>query len=307
VAQIYSQRNRPQPNQLRYDLPNEVRRRLFTTIQQAGADYDPEYENDALLNQLGRKLVKQYGGLCAPAYEAARQSTNPVIEHFLSCDDGMALDYIEFWFQCPGYARSGRRAVEDLNDVLRECGIGYDLSPWVNKETVRPKSMSAMFAMAGVEPEVIAYPQFIQRDSQFTHATVVKPCLDVLTNPSLTQANKELLGAFAKYRHGDFDGAITSCGAAFESVLKTICDRKNWKYDRDKDALARLVDTCYQNNLFPSFYVEVFKQVGTVRNKLGDAHGRGPAPAYTVSQEHVEHLIQFVAAHIVLLAKLSGI
>jgi hypothetical protein len=197
--------------------------------------------------------------------------------------------------------------VDDVNEVLRECGIGYELSPWVNKETARPLSMSAMFAMAGVEPEVVSYPEFIKKDSQFAYASIVKPCLDVLTNPAFTQANKEMLDAFAKYRHGDFDGAITSCGAAFESVLKTICDKKKWKYDQEKDACAKLVDACYKNNLFPSFYVEVFKQVGTVRNKLGDAHGRGPAPAYSVGQLHVEHLIQFVASHIILLAKMSGI
>ena len=307
MAQIFSQRNLHQPSRLRYDLPNEVRRRLFATLQQAGGEYDPEFETNVLLNQLGRKLVKQYGGLCAPGYEAARQSHDPIIEHFLSCDDGRALDYIEFWFQCPAYSRTGKRAVEAVNEVLRECGIGFELSPWVNKETPQAKSISDMIWMASVQPEVVSYPEFIKKDSQFTHASIVQPCLDVLTNPVFAVANQEMLDAFAKYRHGDFDGAITSCGAAFESVLKTIGDKKKWKYDHDKDTCAKLVDACYQNNLFPSFYVEVFKQVGTVRNKLGDAHGRGPAPAYTVGQEHVEHLIQLVAAHIVLLDKLASI
>src|SRR5262245_14946904 len=126
MPNVFSQRNRRQPSQLRYDLPNDVRRRLFATLQQAGSDYDPNFDSDALLNQLGRKLVKQYGGLSAPGYEAARQSQNPVIQHFLSCNEEQALDYIEFWFKCPAYCWSGKRAVEDVNEILRECGIGYE-------------------------------------------------------------------------------------------------------------------------------------------------------------------------------------
>jgi hypothetical protein len=238
------------------------------------------------------------------------QHSNPVINHFLCCRDDQALDYLEFFVRCRQYRGVGQAGVDAVNAVLREEGIGYELSKWVAKVEPAKKPMTgaglyAMFAGAGTVE--IEYPRIIRKDSQFTQANIVQPCLDVLAKPEFAQANKEMLDAFAKHRRGDFDGALTSCGAAFESVFKTICTHKNWPYDPDKDTLARLVDICNAKGLFPPFYAEVFKSVGTVRNKLSDAHGRGPIPLYSVGQDHLEHLIHFTSAHVVFLAKLAGI
>jgi hypothetical protein len=66
------------------------------------------------------------------------------------------------------------------------------------------------------------------------------------------------------------------------------------------------VDNCRANNLFPPFYVEMFKDVGTVRNKLG-GHGKGPTPQYTVAAENAEHLIHITSANVILLAKFARI
>ena len=46
--------------------------------------------------------------------------------------------------------------------------------------------------------------------------------------------------------------------------------------------------------------------VGTVRNKLGDVHGRGPTPSHVGSLDHAEHLLLVTAAHMLFLAKLVG-
>lgn len=59
--------------------------------------------------------------------------------------------------------------------------------------------------------------------------------------------------------------------------------------------------------IIPPFYSEVFKAIGTVRNRLSDAHGRGPVGQHPVGKEHVEHLINFTAAHIVFLANAANI
>jgi hypothetical protein len=259
-----------------------------------------------VLSELRDKLVAQYGSLYRPAFEAAIQAPNPVIEHFLSCNEAMALDYIELWFKCWSYRPACKRAVDAVNEVLREEGIGYELSPWVERLTDEP-AQSLFGRLTSAKKIETQYPEFVRKDSQFTHANIVQPCLDVLAKPEFAQANKEMLDAFAKHRRGDFDGALTSCGAAFESVFKTICTIKNWPYDPDKDTLYKLVDICNAKGLFPPFYAQVFKSVGTVRNKLSDAHGRGPVPQYNVGQDHLEHLIHFVSAHVVFLAKLSGI
>jgi hypothetical protein len=115
------------------------------------------------------------------------------------------------------------------------------------------------------------------------------------------------MDAFEKIRKGDYPDAITSCGAAFESVLKTICDAKGWIYDRDKDTSAKLVGICRDNGLFLPFYAPIFEGVGTVRNKLGDAHGKGPRPVQSATREHAEHMIALTCTHIDFLVRQAGL
>jgi hypothetical protein len=88
-------------------------------------------------------------------------------------------------------------------------------------------------------------------------------------------------------------------------VLKTICDLQGWRYDPDKDTCARLVKICKENGLFPPLYEAILVGTGTIRNKLGDAHGRGPNPVHQASQEQAAHMIQMTSAHITLLVGLA--
>src|SRR5262245_57417142 len=104
MAQTYSQRNRPRTSVLRYDLPNQVRKRIFLALEQTGDSQElMQFDLGQLLAELRDKLMAQYGDLYRPAYEAADQSANPVINHFLCCNDVMALDFVELWFKCWAY------------------------------------------------------------------------------------------------------------------------------------------------------------------------------------------------------------
>jgi AbiJ N-terminal domain 4 len=306
MANIFSRRTAPQRDAFRYDLPSQIRSRLFHSLDQLVMNEGQQSDTQEILHELGDKLVAQYGGLRRPLYEAARVSNHPVIEHFASCDDQHALDFIELWFRCHAYWRTGleNRGVEAVNNIFREEGIGYELTPWINRETDEP--VRRFGRRTNGKTYRTQYPEMVRRDTEFVHEEIVKPCFDVLSSKAFTVANEELLKAFAAYRRGEFDDALTSCGSAFESVLKTICDLKRWAYDPAKDTCAKLVQICQDNALFPPFYAEAFKSVGTIRNKLSDAHGRGPKPEYTVEKENVDHLIQMTAAHIVFLSRLVG-
>lgn len=145
----------------------------------------------------------------------------------------------------------------------------------------------------------------MKKNKQFSHETTIRPCLEFLADPRFHTANAEMLKAHDDYRKGDYADAITSCGSAFESVLKTICDHHSWAYDPDKDTCSKLVGICRDNGLFPPFYAPIFEATGTIRNKLGDAHGRGPTPIYAIRKEHVDHMIQITSAHILLLVELA--
>lgn len=89
-------------------------------------------------------------------------------------------------------------------------------------------------------------------------------------------------------KNQDPDGAITIARTILESVCKHILDRKNITYDTVSIDLSELYKlTAQELNLAPEQHGEkIFKQIlggcsgivnglGSLRNKLGDAHGQG--------------------------------
>ncbi|MBK8914510.1 MAG: hypothetical protein IPM64_07880 [Phycisphaerales bacterium] len=299
---LFTKRNAPPPTQLRYDLPDQVRTRILAAFQDLCGEQQGGF--DGLLREVGDRLFKEYGGLRASSYEAARRSNNPVIEHFYCCRPEEALDFIEACFQ-PFVYRGGQRGVDEINAIFREHGIGFELTAYVQHEVKKETSF-----FGRLRPGIVIeteYPRVIPRADHLVHTEVVEPTLKLLTNSKLRVANTEMLKAHAALRLGEFEDAITLCGSAFESVLKTICDLKKWPYDANRDTCAKLVGICRDNGLFPAFYAPIFESVGTIRNKLGDVHGRGPTPQHSVTQEQAEHMLRATAAHVLLLAKLAGL
>ncbi len=86
----------------------------------------------------------------------------------------------------------------------------------------------------------------------------------------------------------DPEGAITASRTLLETVCKHILDNRNISYDDSKIELSELYKlTSKELRLSPDQHSEkIFKQIlgscsgvvnglGTIRNKLGDAHGKG--------------------------------
>jgi hypothetical protein len=101
-------------------------------------------------------------------------------------------------------------------------------------------------------------------------------------------------------RSTDPEGAITAARTLLETVCKHILDDKNIPYDAQKIELPELYKLASKElNLSPSQHTqEVFKQIlgscsgvvnglGTLRNRLGDAHGQGKLPVRPASR-HAE-------------------
>lgn len=243
-------------------------------------------------------LTRQYGHLSQSSYRAARRSDIAVIEHLFTCSHEQVLDFIEACFRL-NISCGGQDAVNEINDVFRQEGLGYELTHYFAEPLAKGESR--------IGPPIPddQLPRIIRVDNQRMHVEVVLPSLEFLSNPMFKTANTELLKAFSDYRSQRHEDAITACSSAFESVLKTICGKKGWKYDADKVTCDVLVDVCRKNGLFPPFYVELFKRVGTIRNKLGGAHGRGPTPLHVSESAHAEHALHMTSAHIILLCKLA--
>ena len=262
MAQLFSRRN-AQPELYRYDIPDEARRRILHTLRQITDDLASHVGFENLLYKVGERLLSQYGGLRCPAYEAARQSSDPVIQHFLSCTDEESLDFIEVCFQVEPL-RLGSRFVDAINSIFREEAIGYELSPLVQHESDEPAFLYGR--PIGGKTLRFEFPKFVRRDDNL-HEQAIRPCLAALGSPKLQTANAEMLKAHEDYRKGQYADAITSCGSAFESVLKTICDHYGWSYDPDKDTCSKLVSICRDNGLFPPFYAPIFEATGCCRER----------------------------------------
>ncbi len=101
----------------------------------------------------------------------------------------------------------------------------------------------------------------------------------------------------------DPEGAITMARTILESVCKHILDAKGIEYKAAKIEFSELYKlTAKELNLAPDQHAEkVFKQIlggcsaivnglGTLRNKLGDAHGKGRSPVKP-SVRHAEFAV----------------
>lgn len=194
--------------------------------------------------------------------------------------------------------------MDHVNKVFQDEGIGYELTPLRKINTGEPGYLYGHSFGQRIE---IEYPKVVRKDSEYVHQEIVRPCLEALGRAGLETALSEMMKSHEAYRKRQYEDAITDAASAFESTLKTICSKKGWTYNPDRDTLSRLVKVCGDNDLFPPFYVPIFEAVGTVRNKMSDAHGRGPKPLYTVSKEHADHMIQMTSAHITLVVKLAGL
>lgn len=101
-------------------------------------------------------------------------------------------------------------------------------------------------------------------------------------------------------RKSDPEGAITAARTLLETVCKHILDDRGVEYDSHKIELHELYKlTANELNMSPSQHTQdIFKQIlggcsavvnglGTLRNRLGDAHGYGSKPVRPASR-HAE-------------------
>ncbi|MBU0701914.1 abortive infection family protein [bacterium] len=109
-------------------------------------------------------------------------------------------------------------------------------------------------------------------------------------------------------RTTDPEGAITAARSLLETVCKHILDDRNVSYDSNKIELHELYKLIANElNLSPNQHTEdVFKQIlggcsavinglGTLRNRLGDAHGKGKLPVRPVAR-HAELAVNLSGA-----------
>ncbi|RKI75801.1 hypothetical protein D7V90_22290 [bacterium 1xD42-87] len=143
------------------------------------------------------------------------------------------------------------KAVEELNYRFKQHNLGYE---FVNGEIIRI-------------------------DNKMIHQEIVKPALRLLYEEGFDGAEDEFRKAFEYRRKGDNKNAILVAGKSFESTMKTICDKKNYTYDKAKDTAET--------------------GLPVVRNKTS-GHGQG-STIEQISDEFAEYALNLAATNIVLL------
>jgi len=299
---LFSQRNVPLPSELSYDIPDEVRKRILYVFNDNTSEGHSGFSS--LFEKIEIDLLKRYGNLSCSSYNAGRRHDEPVIEHFLCCDDHKAIDFIEVCFKQLAYPGNDSY-VKEINEIFQETGVGYEFTPLVEHHVGEETFLFGHKRQGNVIK--YEYPRAIRREHQLLHKEIISQSLQLLSDNRLRVVNSEMLKAHSALRDGLYEDVITKSGSAFESFLKTTCKIKNWPYDEDKDSCKRLIDICREHNLFPKFYVPAFESVGTIRNKLGDVHGRGPSGGTQVKREYAEHMLHVTSAHMLFLAKMAGL
>ena len=249
-----------------------------------------------------QEILKQYGTMRKDINKVCTCSDHPAVIHFLNCEDLHALDFIELFFHhLP--PQSCKFLVEEFNIIFRQENVGYELTPY--EEILEGVEFQPGNPYSGGRRLYRKYPEIICKTGQYVHESIVRPCLDVLAKPVYSTAEEEMLKAHQHYRNNLYKDSLTSCGSAFESVLKIICTQKGWPLP-DKPTLQPLLQTCVANGLFSEPYKKILQNSGDIRNLLSSAHGRGPSPS-VVTKEIVDHMIQITSANITLVAKLAGV
>jgi hypothetical protein len=205
--------------------------------------------------------------------------------------------------------------VKKIQDLLLRKATGGDVST-VEYEALR-RDLIAIPSLKGRLPDMVLtyrdlaqFWNFIQPKfqtyqerreyiwSQFT------PLLDSLEDKPEAPSDPIISGVVASFdvthvyeiwqraldrRNDDPEGAITAARTLLESVCKHILDHYHIEYE-DFDLPRLYHATAEQLSLSPSQHTEkVFKQIlgscqsvveglGSIRNKLGDAHGKGRQP-----------------------------
>jgi AbiJ N-terminal domain 4 len=290
----FTKRGKPPPPIVTDTIPELVRNRLLAVLKElTGGWGDPLRE----LFYSAAKTSEFLHGSLSKRRQYHRNPNNPLTEiedHFFACDADEFLEFIELVLQ--NDMLHVPTAIQLFNGILRQEGVGYRFTDRIVNRV--PGSTEGSIQHE-VTPSIA-----VLTTEESTYQQTIEPALRALGNPLFKAASDELLDAHKHFRDGNWSDAITNAGKSLESVLKVICEKKKWKYNPDADVLSRLVDTCNQNGLFPSFYVEIFKNAGTIRNKLG-AHGKANKSHAPAGEAMADHMIQLVSSHILLLIKLA--
>lgn len=264
-------------------LPQHLKIQIVHIVQDTYGDdgYRSTLSSDAY-NFIYKTLCKEYG-LLSLNNNHREANSEAILNFFLNCEDiEKSLDVIEILFRIiqiyisknyhnykdnTSSSQDPNDAIKELNHRFKESGVGYQFESG----------------------------EIIRVDSNIIHLEAVKPVLHLLGSNKIYQgSNAEFLEAHSHYRHQRYKECLVYCLKSFESLMKAICEKRSWPYNKN-DTAKKLINICITNNLVPDYLQNQVSSIRTllesgiptIRNKEG-GHGQG-----TEIVEVPEHLASY--------------
>lgn len=226
-----------------------------------------------------------------------------ILNFIQNCRWQYFLDFLEYIFQTRCIkardAEFQNELVENINYILQQDNIKFQLTSYV-EEWIELKYEDHLHPyINGRGKNVIAYPQIINKEDDFTYSEIVLPVLEVFKDTRFENANKEFLEALDHYKNKRYKECITSCCSSIESTIKVIFNIKSIKYNTNS-TLAPLVEQLIEKTNFYEGLKNSLISPATIRNKLGSAHGKGNKEVIA-DKEQARYQINISAAEIIVL------
>ncbi len=300
MYKLYSERIKNkdgEPEVYIYDeFPEALRNQVFYLMEDVLDKYTVDYHEE-LWNQLYYAFAREKGIKNLGMYDIEKSGNfgKSNFEEYIAKSDNIDfLDMLDFVFnkfdvgirKVPpkfhtqnGIGDIVDKTVEELNYRFKQHNLGYE---FVNGEVIRI-------------------------DNKMLHQEIVKPALRLLYEEGFDGAEEEFRKAFEYRRKGDNKNAILEAGKAFESTMKTICDKKSYTYNKEKDTAKTLISILEKNNFYPAYMSSHMANLRTtletglpvVRNKTS-GHGQGSVVT-PISDEFAEYALNLAATNVVLL------
>ena len=227
--------------------------------------------------QIYRNLQYLHGRQVLSRRES-RESLEDLGNFLSESSDEHFLDFVEMIFRYWEPGVNNQQLVVAVNGFLEVDNLPYAVTDFVYQP---------MDDAHGRGMELVEYPRVISRENEVIHTAAIRPALEYLSRPGFSSANQEFLDALGDYRKADFPSCITKCGSSLESVMKVICHQRGWQYNQNDTAGTLLRNIIPRTSLDSSFEQQLLV-VPTIRNRYGNAHGKG-----TSRQATPGHLAQF--------------
>ena len=312
IVELYESPYKGEVDIYRYDyLPKPLRVQVFLLMQdfshwRLGAKDINDYVVDALRREYGAFNLEDLG---IYSEDEDREYLDDTIVIFPPTNLGYRnlCGELKSFFLCPKKIKHDLNAIKLAFDFMREYAHTQRIPNIASsrKISLAVAELNTRFKQHGVGYE-FGNNNFLRIDSQFVHGKIVRPALNLLTDPDYSRAQEEFMKAHGYHLEGDAMGALNECSKSLESVLKIICAKREWQHDSG-DGFGKLLEKVTEKGLIPKHWKTLFPALtnllaGTprARNELS-GHGRGSQEAISIPPHVAAYAMHMTAAAILFL------